>query len=271
MKNLKLYTSHSEYQEPTDLPNVSYCQEENEVHCSPVPDYSEMYLTFESLEDSNNIFFKSSYNITITIQVSSDNGNSWTSYTSTTGNGTIIATLNSGERILLKGNRNYYAVSLISYTSFNSTKDFKVYGNIMSLISENNFKNSLVLNGESTFLGLFWNCTHLKSVNNLILPATTLSKDCYSYMFYKCSGISKAPVLIAEQLVFGCYSGMFQDCSSLNYIKMMATDISANSCLGGWVQGVSSTGTFVKNSAAEWNVTGDNGIPEGWTVETASA
>ena len=38
-----------------------------------------------------------------------------------------------------------------------------------------------------------------------------------------------------------------------------------------WVDGVASTGTFVKNSAATWNVTGVYGIPSGWTVETASA
>jgi hypothetical protein len=37
-----------------------------------------------------------------------------------------------------------------------------------------------------------------------------------------------------------------------------------------WVSGVSATGTFVKNSAAEWDVSGANGIPNNWTVETAS-
>ena len=36
-----------------------------------------------------------------------------------------------------------------------------------------------------------------------------------------------------------------------------------------WVDGVSATGTFVKNSAAQWNVRGTSGIPTGWTVETA--
>ena len=37
-----------------------------------------------------------------------------------------------------------------------------------------------------------------------------------------------------------------------------------------WVNGVASTGTFVKNSAASWDVTGNNGVPNGWTVQTAS-
>ena len=44
---------------------------------------------------------------------------------------------------------------------------------------------------------------------------------------------------------------------SINYIQ---------ECFVYWVQGVSSTGTFVKNKDATWDVTGVNGIPEGWTV-----
>jgi hypothetical protein len=62
---------------------------------------------------------------------------------------------------------------------------------------------------------------------------------------------------------------MFYNCRSLNYIKMLATDISASSCLSGWVNGVASTGTFVKNKNATWNVTGASGVPSGWTVQTA--
>jgi hypothetical protein len=37
-----------------------------------------------------------------------------------------------------------------------------------------------------------------------------------------------------------------------------------------WVNGVAASGTFVKNSAATWTTTGNNGVPTGWTVQTAS-
>ena len=37
-----------------------------------------------------------------------------------------------------------------------------------------------------------------------------------------------------------------------------------------WVSGVNSTGTFVKNSSAQWDVTGANGVPTGWTIQTAN-
>jgi hypothetical protein len=65
-----------------------------------------------------------------------------------------------------------------------------------------------------------------------------------------------------------CYSSMFNGCSNLNYIKAMFTTEPSSSYTNNWVSGVSSTGTFVKNSAATWDVTGNNGIPTGWTVQT---
>lgn len=63
---------------------------------------------------------------------------------------------------------------------------------------------------------------------------------------------------------------MFINCSNLNYIKAMFTTTPTTSYTAQWVSGVAATGTFVKNSAATWNVTGVNGIPDGWTVQTAS-
>ena len=50
---------------------------------------------------------------------------------------------------------------------------------------------------------------------------------------------------------------------------MLATDISAPSCLDDWVGDVSSTGTFIKNTAMTSLPTGINGIPTGWTVQNA--
>jgi hypothetical protein len=47
---------------------------------------------------------------------------------------------------------------------------------------------------------------------------------------------------------------------------MLATDISASECLSYWVNSVASTGIFVKNPEATWNVIGVHGVPAGWTV-----
>jgi len=118
------------------------------------------------------------------------------------------------------------------------------------------------------YAGMFYNCTGLTTAPEL--PATTLADVCYMYMFLGCTSLTKAPELPAKTLRISCYNGMFSGCTNLNYIKAMFTTTPSTSYTPSWVQGVASTGTFVKNSAATWNVTGPNGIPSGWTVETAS-
>ena len=119
------------------------------------------------------------------------------------------------------------------------------------------------------YLSMFRDCTSL--VNAPVLPATTLKNRCYGEMFRGCTSLVNAPVLPATTLGAYCYVSMFRDCSNLSYIKAMFTTTPNDTYTGNWVSGVSSTGTFVKNSAATWDVTGVNGIPTGWTVETANA
>ncbi len=117
------------------------------------------------------------------------------------------------------------------------------------------------------YTGMFCNCTGLTAAPKL--PATTLASGCYSIMFYGCTGLTSAPELPATTLVTNCYSQMFNGCSSLNYIKAMFTTTPSTSYTQNWVSSVASSGTFVKNSAASWDVTGTNGVPSGWTVQNA--
>ena len=112
---------------------------------------------------------------------------------------------------------------------------------------------------------MFSGCTSLTTVPEL--PATTLAEYCYRDMFYRCTSLITAPELPATILSNYCYYNMFKYCSNLSYIKAAFTTIGTGS-LTDWVSNVSSTGTFVKNVAATWNVTGANGVPTGWTVET---
>ena len=113
---------------------------------------------------------------------------------------------------------------------------------------------------------MFYKCTSLTKAPQL--PATTLYNSCYSYMFSGCTSLENAPVLPATKLVTSCYSSMFYGCSKLNYVKALFTDNSATRCTSRWLEGVASSGTFVKNAAATWNVVGASGVPEGWTVQT---
>jgi hypothetical protein len=116
---------------------------------------------------------------------------------------------------------------------------------------------------------MFYGCTSLTTAPEL--PATTLASYCYQSMFLGCISLTTAPELPATTLRSGCYRNMFDNCTSLNYIKAMFTTTPSTSYTNYWVNGVSSSGTFVKNSAATWDVTGVDGIPTGWTVQTASA
>lgn len=115
------------------------------------------------------------------------------------------------------------------------------------------------------------------------LPAMDLAVMCYQYMFEGCTSLEKAPVLPALNLNYWCYEKMFNGCSSLNYIKMLATKVMINTWSGyklidltsdnidsyctEWVTGVASSGTFVRNPDATWDVRGVHGIPDGWTIE----
>lgn len=117
---------------------------------------------------------------------------------------------------------------------------------------------------------MFQNCTSL--VNAPELPATTLANGCYYYMFSGCTSLVNAPELPATTLASYCYNYMFNGCTNLSYIKAMFTTDPSTNYLNSWVGDVSTTGTFVKNSAATWeNTFGISAIPSGWTVELVDA
>ena len=121
---------------------------------------------------------------------------------------------------------------------------------------------------QSCYSQMFSGCTSLTTAP--ALPATTLAQSCYNYMFYGCTSLTTAPELPATTLTGSCYNYMFNGCTNLNYIKAMFTTTPSSTYTSNWVNGVAATGTFVKNSAATWNVSGVHGIPNGWTTITAS-
>lgn len=182
-----------------------------------------------------------------------------------------------------------------------SASSCAVGGNILSLQCGDNAGNEFGdINGYYTFYGLFYYGSRIQKVkisdaSQLILPKNTImgcymnmfygcvglllapelpslivDVECYKQMFYGCTRLKTAPILPALSLSWQCYYQMFASCSSLNYIKALFTSTpgGANGATNGWVHNVASTGTFVKNKNATWNVTGGNGIPSGWAVIT---
>ena len=207
----------------------------------------------------------------------------------------------AGDKVAFYGNGT-------SITSYDDTRiaggdaDVKVYGNIMSLVDEENFATATTLSVEYQFYNLFSENNHLKDASGLLLPATTLAPTCYAYMFNYCSSLTAAPAeLPATTLAEACYRGMFKNCSSLTtapelpaqtlvsycyaYMFQLCTKLNSVTCLA--TSGINQNGstenwldyagtdqsvttkTFNAASSATWP-TSVSGIPEGWTLGAQS-
>ena len=111
------------------------------------------------------------------------------------------------------------------------TAQTKAYGNIMSLLDEDNFATLTALpNRDYVFYGLFKNNANLTDASGLLLPATTLTKQCYCVMFLGCSSLTAAPVLPATTLAESCYNSMFSGCSSLTAAPALPATTLVRSC-----------------------------------------
>lgn len=201
------------------LPNVSYCEDNNEVHYNPyVHNYADDYLTFVAKESGTFTFTPKNNNV---ISYSTDNSETWTE-----GNSVQV---NNGDKVMWKGTMT--PASYQGIGTFSSTGNFDVQGNAMSLLFGDNFKGQTSLTGkDSAFYNLFSGNTKVVSAENLSLPATTLVESCYYNMFQSCTSLVSAPELPAETLANGCYSGMFQDCTSLTTAPELPATTLADNC-----------------------------------------
>lgn len=229
-------------------------------------------LTFQSRSDYNTITVNNIYYIgnNPSLQYSL-NGGEWTDYNE-------AITLSNNDIISFRG-------TTVTYYNSNPTADNKttihssyncyVYGNIMSLLDPDTKDFSIMteLPYSNTFENLFYDSTFShKEGWDLVLPATTLTNECYQQMFTGSSNLDRAPDLPADRVPDKAYANMFGNCSSLKYIKCLATYLGTNST-DQWVVGVpiGSDGTFVRASDTQttWGAQNDYcGIPSGWTVTT---
>ena len=107
----------------------------------------------------------------------------------------------------------------------------KVYGNIMSLLDEENFATKTDLPRPNYVFGtLFLGNTALTDASGLLLPATPLKYGCYFYMFSGCTSLTKAPTLSATSLDSQCYWGMFEGCTSLTTAPELPATTIAREC-----------------------------------------
>ena len=272
-----------------------------------VPDFSTEPLTFKILSDGTINWTASNTSIAKTIDYKLNDGE-WTSITSNTDSSAPTINVVEGDKIQFRGNNATYSSVNgwnVLYNSFSgSTALFEAEGNAMSLIYGDDFKNNLTISSTYVFYGLFRGCTKLVSAENLILPATTLTENCYqgmfqdckslttapalpastlkigcySYMFYGCTSLTTAPELPATTLAEGCYNYMFRDCTKLTTAPELSVTKLASNCYYGMFQGCTSLttapalpATTLKDSCYSDMFYGTNVLPDCSNIDFASS
>lgn len=253
-------------------------------------------VKFTALEDGSSVgLAKLATNQTLE---SSLDGKNWSTFDTTT-----TISLNSGESVFVRGILSADNTSS-DYTNFAMSGKIAASGNINTLwdYTAEDLGTGFQLKNYCGW-ALFNNCLSLVRVDELylpsmhlaghcygsmfsnvgfdadtkieMLPATTLATGCYQYMFLTNNRSAKmpriAPILPAPTLVEQCYMAMFSgariaESDMTNYIKCLATSgFDATYALNNFARS-SSTGTFVKATAANDWLIGNNGIPTGWEV-----
>ena len=180
---------------------------------------------------------------TLTIEKSSD-GVNWTSMGETSVAG-ITATVPANGKLYLRcsastwHNNTYYA------NAINCSSVFNVGGNIMSLLYGSNFtgEETTFPTGSSRNFGGLFRFSNLVSASKLLLPATTLTSNCYSGMFTNNTLLTSAPKLPATTLAPYCYSTLFAGCSSLTTPPALPATTLASHCYDSLFQSCTSLTT----------------------------
>ena len=225
---LTLTASYSGF---TDSNSIDVYQEAN------ITDYSKEYLTLK-IERDGVINWKTGSNSNKkTISYSKDNGVTWTNITSSTGGTKIF--VSNGDKIKFKGDNESYNGNWLIEDYY---LPFTVEGNIMSLIDSEGFATATTLTSANTFSS-FFSSSDCTSAENLVLPATTLTDNCYQNMFANCELLTKAPELPATTLAQSCYYSMFKGCTSLTIAPALPATTSAQDCYREMFRGCTSLTT----------------------------
>jgi hypothetical protein len=186
------------------------------------------YLRFTALEDDSMIgwWFNDRYpNLEYSI-----NDGEWTPFTE-------YVTLNTGDYIEFRNNGTPWVASgPYPANQFHTLSgSFDLSGNIMSLVDKT--VETTVIPIDKCFYRLFgarmvfpYEGCNIVNAKDLILPATTLTSECYEGMFDSCKKLISTPELPATTLAFNCYGNMFGSCSKLTVAPELPATTLANFC-----------------------------------------
>lgn len=200
-------------------------------------DYSKDYFTIESLVDNNSVKIQNvSCNQLPVFYYSTDDGQNWSSITAVKGSTQTVTTINNGDKIIFKCSINKLGTAWNQYNKFTCSGNFKVYGNIMSLLYGDNFVSNTEFSSGSTcnFAALFYQTTTLIDASDLILPAITGTVSCYNCMFRGTTNLAHGPKeLPATTINQDSYSSMFEGCINLEEAPIIkATTLNGTMAMG---------------------------------------
>lgn len=294
----------------TKLESVSYSTDGGETWTTTQNTSSEVVITTPTIQSGNNVLWKGVGTTMGALISGTYYASTFSSTANYEASGNVMSLLNgdnfSNAHSFAEGTTDNFRRLFKNSANLLDASDMKLPATTLNMRSyAEMFFGCSALTGaptlEATTLGaycynaMFQNCTTLTS--GPVLPVTDLANGCYSQMFSGCSALTTAPALPATTLMAGCYSYMFQNCtalttapdlpattlvsncyfqmfagsSNLNHIKAMFTTTPELAYTQNWVNGVAASGTFIKNSEAEWTNVGDYAVPSGWTVETAAS
>ena len=184
-------------------------------------DYTEPFYLEDVSGSANEVKINSFYRVppTFEIEISSDKIN-WTSI------GTVdtmpVVQIPANSKVYLRSNTDKWSATgtysdRTSITQTENTLNFKIGGNIMSLLYGSNFtgqEKSFPNNSSSIFSGLFAENTNLIDASKLLLPATTLTDSCYTSMFFNCTSLTTTPTILPGIVLSEySYESMFRNTS----------------------------------------------------------
>lgn len=227
----------------------------------PVVPYDERYLTFQAYS-TGTVEFKQENGLAplLSIEYSLNNG-AWTAYSGT-------FSINAYGKVQFRGLNPSYEGHILCING----ADYRVYGNVMSLIYGDNFTGKTALTESKALSGIFERHTtnqgYLLHAGNLVLPATTLTSQCYESMFLGQTNMASAPVLTSASVPFYAYNYMFAGCQKLTSLTCLLETPMTQKTMN-WLDNAGvSNAVFYKHPNATWE-RGISGVPNFWTIRDA--
>lgn len=210
--------------------------EYNSEDCGYVPPVAN-YFKITSLAANNTITLKNNRRqaSASTFSYSTDNGTTWSTFSLSSGQTQTIATLASGDTLMMYGTNTTLGTAYNYGHFFRATGDYEISGELSSLVNGSDVTDTYIASGGSrtnTFAQLFSGDTHLVSAENLLISSTALPNNACNSMFRGCTNLVKAPTTLPSTILGSeCYSSMFESCTSLAYppAELYFTSVQPNS------------------------------------------